>query len=157
MRNYLLVLLLMLLMSSSCSLLKRGAMPDINLLKANNDVNALKNEVHGNIDIAPIKAPISASVEAQPVMGVGNDTTRVGGNYKEINIQKNDVALMRDIIGGLVAIVLALIGFITKQMFESSKQWALIMGFMNKQEATEARLLDIVVKAAIGKEEKHEG
>jgi hypothetical protein len=97
--------------------------PDINLLKANEDVNAVKNVG----DIAPLKGKLEAVAEVTAPVGVGNEVSstrnNVGGNMSSNNdtelLKKNleiyealterYIKLMRYIIYGLLSVIVLLI------------------------------------------------
>lgn len=92
------ILIFTLLLISGCGVKKSLFNPELTLLKANEDVNALKTELKGNIDKL---ADLRASIKSEE-MTAGRDV---------IKHVTNDTDLMKYIIYAFLSIVLGLIGF----------------------------------------------
>lgn len=135
-----------------CSLIKHGIkiQPALANINPNQDANAVK--VQG--DIAPIKAPIRASLEneinAQPQAGANNTATHqsVGGSMITKETQVNDSALIKYMIGSLAGIIIVLIGLLTKKEMNESH-------FRKQQEETEDKILSALL-AIVSREIKED-
>jgi hypothetical protein len=129
-----------------CASIKK-VMPDMNLLKAEGDVAALKNQG----DIAPIKAPVQATATAtaqaaaQAPIGANNEAASVGGNYNRRENNVNDTQLMKYAFWIFGAICLGFLGYVAKSeinQYMLQKQVIDVMNTMlNKQEDSQNKMM----------------